>query len=124
LAGGEFRKKGGAAKGESIVHTKILVDSGIYSVIRHPQYFGFILFVFAVVLMSQYWLSAISWILGSTLFYRDILREELMSVEKFGESYKQYMEKVPRMNLITGIIRLLYRKRKKIILNQHNHTSN
>jgi len=27
LAGGEFRRKGGSSKGESIVHTKVLVDS-------------------------------------------------------------------------------------------------
>jgi len=57
LAGGEFRKKGGAPKGKSIVNTTVLVDSGIYAVIRHPQYLGFILFVFALVLMSQHWLS-------------------------------------------------------------------
>ncbi|MGD8545779.1 MAG: hypothetical protein PVH12_06340 [Candidatus Bathyarchaeota archaeon] len=36
LAGGEFRKKGGAPKGESIVHTTVLVDSGVYAVVRHP----------------------------------------------------------------------------------------
>jgi protein-S-isoprenylcysteine O-methyltransferase Ste14 len=38
LAGGEFRKKGGTPKGESIVHTTVLVDSGVYAVVRHPQY--------------------------------------------------------------------------------------
>jgi len=42
LAGGELRKKGGAPKGESIVHTRVLVDSGVYAVVRHPQYLGFI----------------------------------------------------------------------------------
>ena len=113
LAGGEFRKKGGAPKGESIVHTKVLVDSGIYSVVRHPQYLGFILFVLALVLMSQHWLSVISGMLGSALFYKDILREEQMSVMKFGDDYKRYMEIVPRMNLLVGIIRLLRRGRKQ-----------
>jgi protein-S-isoprenylcysteine O-methyltransferase Ste14 len=110
LAGGEFRKKGGAPKGESIVHTKVLVDSGVYSVVRHPQYLGFMLFVFVLVLMSQHWLSAFSAIVGSALFYRDVLREEQISMEKFGEEYKQYMERVPRMNFILGIIRLLRKK--------------
>jgi len=113
LAGGEFRKKGGAPKGESIVHTKVLVDSGIYSVVRHPQYLGFILFILALVLMSQHWLSVISGMLGSALFYKDILREEQMSVMKFGDDYKRYMEIVPRMNLLVGIIRLLRRGRKQ-----------
>jgi protein-S-isoprenylcysteine O-methyltransferase Ste14 len=112
LAGGEFRKKGGAAKGKSIVHTTVVVDSGIYSVVRHPQYLGFILFVLALVLMSQHWLSVVSWIMGSTLFYKDVLREEQMSIEKFGDDYKRYMQKVPRMNLLLGVIRLLRRKRE------------
>jgi protein-S-isoprenylcysteine O-methyltransferase Ste14 len=112
LAGGEFRKKGKAPKGESIVHTTVLVDSGVYAVIRHPQYLGFMLFVFALVLMSQHWLSVISGVLGSALFYRDVLREEQMCVEKFGDDYKRYMEKIPRMNFFIGILRLLRRKRK------------
>ena len=112
LAGGEFRKRGGAPKGESIVHTTVVVDSGIYAVIRHPQYLGFILFFFALVLMSQHWLSVSSGIMGSILFYRDILREELMSIEKFGNDYERYIRRVPRMNLILGVIRLLKRKRE------------
>jgi len=113
MAGGEFRKKGGAPKGRSIVHTTVVVESGIYSVVRHPQYLGFILFVLALVLMSQHWLSALSWIVGSTLFYRDVLREEQMSIEKFGDDYKRYMKKVPRMNFVVGLIRLLERRKER-----------
>jgi protein-S-isoprenylcysteine O-methyltransferase Ste14 len=113
LAGGEFRKRGGAPKGESVVHTTVLVDSGVYAVVRHPQYLGFMLFVFALVLMSQHWLSVISGVLGSALFYRDVLREEQMSVVKFGDDYKRYMERVPRMNFLIGILRLLRRRRKQ-----------
>jgi len=113
LAGGEFRKRGGAPKGESVVHTTVLVDSGVYAVVRHPQYLGFMLFVFALVLMSQHWLSVLSGVLGSPLFYRDVLREEQMSVEKFGDDYKRYMERVPKMNFLIGILRLLRRRRKK-----------
>jgi protein-S-isoprenylcysteine O-methyltransferase Ste14 len=113
LAGGEFRKKGGAPKGKSIVRTTVLVDSGVYAVIRHPQYLGFMLFVLALVLMSQHWLSVISGVLGSVLFYKDVLREEQMSVKKFGDYYEQYMERVPRMNFLIGILRLLRRRRKQ-----------
>jgi len=113
LAGGEFRKKGGAPKGESIVHTTVLVDSGVYAVVRHPQYLGFILFVLALVLMSQHWLSMISGVLGSALFYKDVLKEEQMSAEKFGDDYKRYMQRVPRMNLLIGIQRLLRRRRNQ-----------
>ena len=111
LAGGEFRKKGGSPKGKSVVHTTVLVDSGVYAVVWHPQYLGFMLFVLSLVLMSQHWLSVISGVLGSALFYKDLLREEQMSVEKFGDNYKRYMERVPRMNFLVGIIRLLQRRK-------------
>jgi len=112
LAGGEFRKKGAAPKGESIVHTTVVVDSGIYAVVRHPQYLGFILFVLALVLLSQHWVSIVSWIVGVALFCRDVLREEQMSIQKFGDDYKRYMQKVPRMNFVVGILRLLKRRKR------------
>jgi len=32
----EFRKKGGVKKGKSYIHTTKLVDTGIYSIVRHP----------------------------------------------------------------------------------------
>jgi len=112
LAGYEFGMKGGAPEGESLVHTTVLVDSGVYAVIRHPQYLGFILFVFALGLMSQHWLSVFSGVIGSSLFYIDVLREEQMSIVKFGDEYERYMQKVPRMNFMLGVIRLLKRSKK------------
>lgn len=112
LAGYEFRIKGGAPKGESIVRTTVLVDSGVYAVVRHPQYLGFMLFVFGLVLMSQHWLSVLSGVFGTPLFYRDVLREEQMSIAKFGDEYKRYMQRVPRMNFLLGMIRLLKRSRR------------
>ena len=112
VAGGEFRNRGQAPEGESIVHTMVLVDSGIYAIIRHPQYLGFILIVLSLVLISQHWIGAISGLLGTGLFYRDILREEQMSIARFGDVYREYMDKVPRMNLLRGAIRLLNRKGK------------
>lgn len=38
------------------------------------------------------------------------MREEQMSIEKFGDDYKRYMQKVPRMNLLLGVTRLVRRK--------------
>lgn len=105
MAGGEFRRKGGVPEGESIIHTTVLVESGIYSVVRHPQYLGFMLIVAALVLLSQHPLSVACAALGCALFYRDIMREEQMSVSKLGEDYRGYMERVPRLNIVRGIYR-------------------
>jgi len=48
--------------------------------------------------------------MGSALFYKDVLREEQMSIVKFGDEYKRYMQKVPRMNPLLGVIRLLKKR--------------
>ena len=111
LAGGEFRKKGAAPEGESIVHTTVIVDSGVYAVVRHPQYLGFMLFVLSLVLMSQHWLSLITGLVGCALFSIDVQREEQNSIKKFGDDYKHYMQRVPRFNVLLGILRVLRRGR-------------
>jgi len=115
LSGYEFQKKGGVPEGKHLVYTTVLVDSGIYAVVRHPQYLGFILVVLALVLMSQHWLSVISGVIGSVLFYTDATRaEEQENNRKFGDDYRCYMEEVPRMNFVVGIIKLLRRRKRKV----------
>jgi protein-S-isoprenylcysteine O-methyltransferase Ste14 len=111
-AGHEFREKGGVPEGKHLVHTTRLVDSGIYAVIRHPQYRGFILIVLGPVLMSQHWLSVISGYIGSVLFHKDVQNEERSNIEKFGDEYRQYMKNVPGMNLLIGVVRLLRGKER------------
>ena len=112
LAGHEFQKRGGVPKGKHLVHTTVLVDSGIYAVVRHPQYLSFILLVLGLILLSQHWLSVASGVTGSVLFYIDVRKEEQFNIEKFGDDYKRYMQKVPRMNFLAGVIRLI-RNRKR-----------
>ena len=86
----EFRKKGGVSKGQSYIHTTKLVDTGIYSVVRHPQYVTFIMWAFSGMLLFQ---------------HIDLIREDTACVERFGEDYKAYMKKVPRANFLLGLIR-------------------
>ncbi len=106
-----FRKKGGVAKGESFVSTTKLVDSGIYSVVRHPQYLAGILFGLSLILISQHWPVLILGIPFIIIFYIAALDEDRFCIKEFGDSYAEYMNKVPRVNLISGICsRLLSRR--------------
>jgi len=41
-----FPRRGGVAKGLPFVYTTRLVDTGIYAMVRHPQYLGGILSIF------------------------------------------------------------------------------
>jgi len=105
-----FKKKGGVRKGESFVKTNKLVTTGIYSIIRHPQYLAGMLLGFSFILVSQHWLVLVLAIPFITIFYIAALDEDKSCLKKFGSSYKEYIKKVPRINLILGIIRFLFNK--------------
>jgi protein-S-isoprenylcysteine O-methyltransferase Ste14 len=107
----EFRRKGGVQKGQSYIHTTQLVDSGVYSIVRHPQYVTFILWAIAGMLLFQHWIVILSGIPIIPLTYIDLIRADKTALEKFGDDYKAYMRKVPRANFLLGIIRHL-RQRK------------
>ena len=106
-----FKRKGDVAKGKSYVHTKTLVVTGIYSIVRHPQYTAGILFSLALILMAQNWLVLSLGVILIPLLYVDIAMADKHEVEKFGDDYKRYIERVPRTNFILGIIRLLIRRK-------------
>jgi len=101
----EFRKKGGVRKGQSYIHTTKLVDTGIYSVVRHPQYVNFILFAIAGILLFQHWIVILLGLPIIPLTYIDLIKADNDAIEKFGGDYEAYMKKVPRANFLLGIIR-------------------
>jgi protein-S-isoprenylcysteine O-methyltransferase Ste14 len=103
----EFRKKGRVRRGKSYIHTTQLVETGIYSVVRHPQYVTFILWAFAAMLLFQHWIIVLLGIPIIPLTYIDLMRADKDSIEKFGADYAAYMKKVPRANFLLGIIRQL-----------------
>jgi len=102
-----FRKKGGVSKGRSYIQTTVLVDSGIYAVVRHPQYLAGILLSLALILITQHWFIATIGVVAIVLNYFIALKADQELIEKFGDDYRRYMEKVPRMNFLVGLIRLL-----------------
>jgi len=107
-----FRKRGEPAEGRNLMYTTVVVDSGTYSIVRHPQFLGVMLLLCASILISQHWLTAIMGvpcIVQMPIWMREA--EEHL-IRKFGDDYKRYMEKVPKMNLLLGLVRLLRRKRE------------
>jgi protein-S-isoprenylcysteine O-methyltransferase Ste14 len=107
LARVAFQEKGKSQKGKGWIHTSVVVESGIYAIVRHPMYLSFILFFLSLILISQHWLSLIFAIPITVYFYLSMGQEEQSSIIKFGDAYKTYMKRVPRINFFLGIIRLL-----------------
>jgi protein-S-isoprenylcysteine O-methyltransferase Ste14 len=109
----EFRRKGGVSKGKSYIHTTRLVDTGIYSVVRHPQYVTFMMWAIAGMLLFQHWIVIVLGIPVFPLTYIDLIKADKDAIEKFGKDYRVYMKRVPRANFLLGLLRLSRRERKQ-----------
>jgi protein-S-isoprenylcysteine O-methyltransferase Ste14 len=105
-----LRRKGGVPEGESYVKTTRLVDTCIYAIVRHPQGgVAWLLINLGVMLVAQHWLIALLGLASMPLVYLDTLKADQYGIEKFGDAYRKYMARVPRVNFLAGIIRLLAR---------------
>ncbi len=104
-----FRRRGGV-EGRGYIGTTVLVDSGIYSIVRHPQYLAGILIGIALPLIAQHWLVILPGLVAVIIYYTDTFSEEAKNLAKFGEAYERYMATVPRLNPVVGLVRLVRRK--------------
>jgi len=105
-------KKWGKPKGKGYIHTTVLVDRGVYAIVRHPQYLAGMLMGLALPLIAQHWIVAVLGAIAIFIYYVDTIEEEQSTIEKFGEKYEQYAESVPRVNFVLGIVRWLRRRGK------------
>ena len=103
----ELKKKGKVQKGKSYVSTTELVTSGVFRIVRHPQYLAGILLSLAFILISQHWSVLILGVPAMIILYKDMFNADKSCIEKFGDDYKHYMERVPRANFFAGLVRLI-----------------
>ena len=107
-----FPRRGGVSKGKSFVHTTQLVDTGIYAIVRHPQYTGGIYALFLTTfLWYPHWLFGVLGVIGTAVIYLSCREEDKLLVKKFGNDYIEYINRVPGMNFVAGIIRVLRSRR-------------
>lgn len=106
-----FRKWGNIPRGRSYMHTQTLVDRGVYAIVRHPQYLAGILMGIGLTFIAQHWIVAIFGVVV-VMTCLDTSEEERNCSQKFGKAYEQYKKKVPRLNFILGIMRLLFKRNR------------
>lgn len=105
-------KKGQAPRGGGVTQTTAVVTTGVYAVIRHPLYLGWMLAYVALVLIAQHWLVALVAVGGIASVYVICVHEDRRLLARFGEEYARYKRSVPRVNLVSGIVRLLRRSKR------------
>jgi protein-S-isoprenylcysteine O-methyltransferase Ste14 len=87
-----------------------LIDWGIYAVVRHPMYLGAILLFLSWIFFLPYWIVLLISSANIAIVYWFILQGERSNITKFGDSYGRYMQAVPRLNLLAGLLRIVKRR--------------
>ena len=87
-----------------------LIDWGIYGIIRHPMYLGAMLLFLSWIFFLPHWIIVLISSVNIAIVYGFILQGERQNITKFGDTYSRYMESVPRINLLAGLIRRLQSK--------------
>jgi protein-S-isoprenylcysteine O-methyltransferase Ste14 len=91
--------------------TTILIDGGLFGVIRHPLYLGVALWSVGLVLQIQLLLPTALGIAAFGCSWVASKKEDEFNLEKFGEGYKEYMTTVPAWNVPKGLGRILLKRR-------------
>jgi protein-S-isoprenylcysteine O-methyltransferase Ste14 len=72
------------------------VTRGIYKICRHPQIFSLFIIFLGVCMAIGSWPALFALILSRLFQHFGILAEEEVCLERYGESYRTYMKRVPR----------------------------
>jgi protein-S-isoprenylcysteine O-methyltransferase Ste14 len=81
----------------------IMIDRGIFRIVRHPLYLGTALWSVALILIFQ---SIFSVILGGAAifcFWMASKKEDEFNIKKFGDKYREYIQDVPMWNAFKGL---------------------
>ena len=73
-----------------------LVTGGPYGIVRHPIYFGAVMFLGSLSILSANLLIILPTIVLIILLYAQLPDEESMLLERFGDDYREYMKRTPR----------------------------
>jgi len=72
------------------------VTRGPYRILRHPIYFGGFLTLVGMGIASASWVVSLCALLWIAFFCIVVPAEERSTIKKFGDSYREYMNRTPR----------------------------
>jgi protein-S-isoprenylcysteine O-methyltransferase Ste14 len=74
-----------------------VIKKSVFSVIRHPVYFGSILAILGLVIGTLSILSFFVWLIIVGFYYNVSRYEEKLLLAKFGKEYEEYIRNVPML---------------------------
>jgi len=80
---------------KTIAEKGVLITKGLYSVVRHPQYFGLILSTFGFTLKANNIMSGIAWLVMTGGYLMLASSEERRLEKEYGEEFPEFRERIP-----------------------------
>ena len=111
LSKSALNQYGAPEENKSWVFTTVLVQQGVYKIVRHPFSMGWMIMTIGFAFISQYWLSILCMIIQLPLIVIDMFNEERLNASRFETEYVNYQKRVPMVNLFQGLIRNLSERR-------------
>ncbi len=94
---GNYRERiGGGPPGMSQGFPEGIVTSGIYRWTRNPMYLGHIIFLSSLTLLTRSPVALATFSALVPWYNERVKKDEARLTEKFGETYLEYKERVPR----------------------------
>jgi protein-S-isoprenylcysteine O-methyltransferase Ste14 len=72
------------------------ITRGIYHYSRHPMYLASLLIYFSVGIASASWVFLLIFVVQSVSIRIAAIEEERFCLEKYGDAYREYIDKTPR----------------------------
>ena len=72
------------------------ITTGIYSISRHPMDFGNVIAIIGIGIACISWVFLLLGIVTITLMNMKAVHEERLCLKKFGNAYREYMNRTPR----------------------------
>jgi protein-S-isoprenylcysteine O-methyltransferase Ste14 len=97
LLAGYFAKRAHKLVFEENRQELMVINTDVYARVRHPMYFGSILMYLSFVILSASVIALVIFV-GVVIFYYYLCwYEEQLLLEKLGDDYRWYMERVPML---------------------------
>jgi protein-S-isoprenylcysteine O-methyltransferase Ste14 len=80
--------------------TTEFIDIGIYRVVRHPIYLAAVVGAIGAILVNFSVSAMVLNLAAIFLFVKTSVAEDRFNLGKFGDSYRDYVERVPRLNFL------------------------
>ena len=74
-----------------------LVTSGPYAEVRNPIYLGALIFLPSLALVASNWLMLLPAIALCAILYTYVGEEEASVIDRFGDAYREYMKRTPKL---------------------------